>query len=390
MTEILRTWQAHGLTCKLWQEPAGSYRGCVFIAGQPVVCAETPASAGQSEAESAVETLAAARARRRRIWLIKDTTPFVDIAMHLEPPKGVPNAECIREPFAITADVEVIPCSWEVFHAITSACDPPGANRGRDADLRAPLYLFARTNAPRSPHSEWDSDEKLQLCIALSRVVRPTSLGFEYAARLVGDLHSGEFELIPGPVRGFGAHAWISEPERDWLSPSDLTRLREVASKFFDDPLPQPSRLWQAFWFFEYTAQTERLHIRWLFVATAVESLLCTDTSQSTRHFTRRLPAMAQMVSPAPFSKDDASRMWGIRSAISHGSKRGGLGEEDLAVYRRVEEILRATLERAILDKTFRAIFASIESINAAFPVDPPLKRDAKCPSCGTTVVFAP
>jgi len=82
--------------------------------------------------------------------------------------------------------------------------------------------------------------------------------------------------------------------------------------------------------------------------------------------------------------------MWGIRSAISHGSKHGGLGEEDFAVYRRVEEILRVTLERAILDKTFRAIFASIESINATFPVDPPPKRDAKCPSCGTTVVFSP
>ena len=279
VTEILRTWQAHGLTCKLWQEPAGSYRGCVFVAGQPVRCAETPSSAGQSEAESAVEALAAAWVRCRRIWPIKDTTPFVDIAMQLEPPNGVPSEERIREPFTITADVDVIPCSLELFHAITSACDPPGVNRKNGADLRAPLYLFVRTNPPRSPHWEWDTDEKLQLCVALSRVVRPTSLGFEYAARLVGDFRSGEFELIPGPVRGFGARAWISEPGRDWLSPSDLTRFREVASTFLDDPLPQWSRLWQAFWFFEYTARTERPHIRWLFVTTAVESLLCTDSS---------------------------------------------------------------------------------------------------------------
>ena len=390
MTEILKTWQAYGLTCKLWREPSGAFRGCVFVKGTPVSCAETQSSTSQADAEAAVEALAALRVRHRGIGVIKDSTPIVDVVMELVPPMGVPEGERLRESFAITSELEVIPVDWEVFHAITAACDPPGVNRGKVADLRAPLYAFVRINAPRSPYSAWDSDEKLQLGIALSRLVRPTSIGFEFAVRLVGDVRSGEFELIPGPVRGFGAQAWTSQPEHDWLSPADLLRLRSVASAFFSDPFPASSRVQQALWFFEYAARTGPIDIRWLFVATAIETLLSTDPSQSTRHFTRRLSQLADALGTVSVSKDEASRMWGLRSAISHGSKHGGLGETDFAIYRKVEEVLRASLERAVVDKTFRGIFSDEKSINIAFPVDPPQKKEAKCPACGTEFEAAP
>jgi hypothetical protein len=328
-------------------------------------------------AVDAVEALAALTVTAPGIDGIKDSTPVADIAMALSPNARMPEDERITAPVAILDDVEVLPGDWELFRALTAACDPPGANRGMSADLRRPLYSFVRTNAPRDPMHHWDSDDRLQLVITLSRLVRPTSIGFLYATRLIGQFGSSRYKLIPGPVRGFGAHAWVADPARDWLSRTDLDRLRELAHVFFAEPFAPKSRLQSALWYFEYAARTQLVDVRWLFVATAFESLLSTDSSQSTRHFTKRIPVVAEnlgvVCSPA-----DARRMWALRSAISHGSKQGGLSADDIAVFSRVEDLLRAVLERAVIDKDYRKQFESKESIDAAFPVAPPPAKNVR------------
>jgi hypothetical protein len=208
-------------------------------------------------AVDAVEALAALTVTAPGIDGIKDSTPVADIAMALSPNARMPEDERITAPVAILDDVEVLPGDWELFRALTAACDPPGANRGMSADLRRPLYSFVRTNAPRDPMHHWDSDDRLQLVITLSRLVRPTSIGFLYATRLIGQFGSSRYKLIPGPVRGFGAHAWVADPARDWLSRTDLDRLRELAHVFFAEPFAPKSRLQSALWYFEYAARTQ-------------------------------------------------------------------------------------------------------------------------------------
>lgn len=279
----------------------------------------------------------------------------------------------ISKPFQLAEDLVVIPIDHGRAKLIMDACDPPGTNVGESIELRAPLYAFARYEPPRKPLHGWDPDERLQTCIAISRLVRPTSLSFGYSVRLIGNLAS-DFELVPGPVRSFASRAWTSVPEHDWLTLADLEQLRSLLTDLSANPFPMKSRLQQALWYFEYAARTELIDLRWLFIATAIETLLSSDSSLSTRRFTKRIPRIAAMLG-MEVSPTDASRMWKLRSAISHGSKHGGLGTAEFDLYRRMEDIPRGILRRAIADLGFCRVFDSKESLDIAFPIGDPLPR---------------
>ena len=80
--------------------------------------------------------------------------------------------------------------------------------------------------------------------------------------------------------------------------------------------------------------------------------------------------------------------MWGLRSALVHGARHGGLNDDDFALYGRMEELLRVALRESVLSPTFRATFDTIESINAVFPLPAPAVVTVKCPACKTE--FAP
>lgn len=383
MTAILRQWTTEGLLCKLWREEAGTWRGCVFVDARPVACAELESDASEDSAAEAVSALAGLESRRRSPPLDWARQPVTDLALKLEPPHRIPEYTLIREPFQLADDLWIMPKDWDTYRAVAAACDAPGENRGRVADLRAPAYGIARTSAPEPDKSHWDPDQRLALCIATSRLVRPTSLGYQFAVRIRGTIGDGACQIIPGPVRGFGTQAWVADANEDYLRQEDLPAIRELVQAFFASPFAPKSRLRQAFWFHEYAALTQLLDIRWLLTATALESLLCLDPAQSTRHFTRRLPLLAMAVGCPPLSAADASRMWGMRCAISHGSKHGGLDAEDHRVYSLCEAVLQATLRKAILDHKFRDVFVDADSLEAAFPVPPRAPQTHKCSHCG-------
>lgn len=389
--ETLKVWSAHGLTCKLWKERPDAFRGCVFSGDIAVACVETLIRDSLDEGDwleravSGVEALASLESRSRGVWDVTNV-PFFDLVLHLEPPQHVPESPVLQKPFKLADDIEAIPFDHGRMSLILEACDPPGVNLGDGIDLRAPLYAFVRYDAPRDPMHAWDQDERLQLCIALSRLIRPTSLSFGYSVRLIGSLDSDRYELIPGPVRGFGAQAWTAIPEHDWLSLDDFEQLRELMAVFGENPLTPKSRLSRALWYFEYASRTELIDVRWPLIATAVETVLSTDPSKATRHFTRRISMLAAYLGLPAITQSDASRMWGLRSALVHGAKHGGLGPDDFALYRRMEEVLRATLRRAIEDAAFRAMFDTSASLDAAFPVPSPEAVATTCPKCGNTV----
>lgn len=354
------------------------------MASKAVACAELERDSTEDDAEAAVSALAQLEAQRRAPIIDWSKLPVSDVVLKVEPPARIPESMRIRDRFQLGDDLWLVPKDWDLFKAVVPACDPPGQNRGLVSDLRAPAYSIVRTNPPSPESSQWDADQRLGLCIALSRLVRPTSIGYEYAVRIRGRLGELPFSVSPGPVRGFGARAWVSRPEEDYFRPQDLPAIRDVVAAFFANRFQPKSRLRQAFWFHEYAALTELVDIRWLFTATALESLLCTDSSQSTRHFTKRLPLLAEAVGAPPFAPKDASRMWALRSALSHGSKHGGLDAEDMRVYTAAEEVLQAALRKAVLDLEFRAVFEDASSIQARFPLDERPPRTHKCPQCGT------
>lgn len=61
---------------------------------------------------------------------------------------------------------------------------PEGFNVMKPARQYGYFYAFVRQVPGATTIHEWDTDRKLQTAVALSRLVRPTSISFRHAARL--------------------------------------------------------------------------------------------------------------------------------------------------------------------------------------------------------------
>jgi hypothetical protein len=70
------------------------------------------------------------------------------------------------------------------------------------------------------------------------------------------------------------------------------------------------------------------------------------------------------------FTEGDAKRAYGLRSSVVHGQGFQSLDDETLALYKRMETVLRCSIRRAIEDAVFRDIFLSEDRIRAEFPLD--------------------
>lgn len=214
MGEMLRTWTSNGLTCKAWRERDGVFRGCVFVGHEPVRASEI-SQRSRSEEDTikelaeAVDALAAMEAQPGDFFDLTDA-PFVDIALKLEPPSGVPEEDWIKTRLKLADDLYVLPRDWELMRIVVRACDPPGIDRGLAIDLRSPLYAIARTNPPRESVYTRDPDLRIRTALALSRLIRPSSFGSEYSGRIIGDL-TGRHKFIPGAVRGEGTSGGLTK-----------------------------------------------------------------------------------------------------------------------------------------------------------------------------------
>jgi hypothetical protein len=351
-----------------------------------LACVELSSPFGEDAAVRAVDALLPIVSPMLKPWIIDENTPIVDVLVVLET-APVPDGERITKAVTLYDDLELIPLTQSSATPILHACDPPGINFS-PVDLRRPLYALQRHAPPRDPLYGWDSDERLQLCVTLSRLVRPTSMSFDFTARIIGSLVGGRHEIIPGPVRGFGSEAFVASPERDWLSPQDVVDLQALLTDFFAKPFQRSSRLSQAFWYFEYAARSPLIDIRLPLVVTALEALLNTDPDRATAHFVHRVPLLAALLRLPPISKNDSRRMWALRSKLVHGAKLGGLGDEEFRLYGVLEEVLRIVLRQAIGHDSLRTTFSSPEEIDRAFPLSPTPAKTVTCPNCGSAVTI--
>jgi hypothetical protein len=265
-------------------------------------------------------------------------------------------------------DLEITPIAPVLADAIRKACDPPGENRGLTVDLRPPiLYGLARVNTPSEGLYHWDPDSRLQECIALSRFVHPTSLSFEYAARIIGDPLGAGRVIVPGPVKGGGSHAWVADQTRNWLTPAHAPDLKAMLASFRAHP--PGKRAARAMWYHEYAARSYELDVRWTFVTTAFEALVNTDRTNVTDQFVQRVCQINAVLGLPGLSAPDAQLMYRHRSKLVHGQGLGSLGQRERGLYVRMESILRAVVRRCILNPVFDAKFDTPATIRKAFPV---------------------
>ncbi|MEI8192029.1 MAG: hypothetical protein WCI75_20140 [candidate division NC10 bacterium] len=177
---------------------------------------------------------------------VKDIVVVTSEVLAGLPHDRIPLPNSFRLPFRLGRDISVEEIEGSLLEHIFDACEPAGWN------FRLPrpfgqLYSFVRNNPPDVESSVWDKDRELQKCIALSRLVKPTSVGFEYSARVVFEADREAVRVIPGAVAGFGAQAWVpGKSEDDWLTQGDLDALAELWGKV--DLASVPARIQRAFW----------------------------------------------------------------------------------------------------------------------------------------------
>jgi len=296
---------------------------------------------------------------------INDIVIFKDIHYQQAKTKIKNDYPPISAKIEIAKDVFIEIIDSDLATEIFLNCTPNGSS-DEAADQRQ-LYSFVRENAPTQPFFKWDNDENLQICIALSRLIQPTTISFEYSARVVY-LNGRVHEIIPGPVSNFGAHAWVAtEESRNWLTEIEGEELSELFNKYKNSNLP--TRIRQASWYLEYIFRSYHLDIRWPLLCTALESLIHTDKYKSTRQFSKRVSRLANEVGIQNFDETKAEQAYDYRSRLVHGQLLRDLKEYDAELYIGMEEILRKVLKLSIISNSFAKVFSSEASIKKRWPI---------------------
>lgn len=299
---------------------------------------------------------------------VKDVVVVTNDVLAGLPHDRIPLRNSFRLPFHLGRDISIEEIEGPLLEHILDACEPAGWNF-RPVRQFGQLYSFVRNNPPDVESPVWDKDRELQKCIALSRLVKPTSVGFEYSARVVSDANGEAVKVIPGAVAGFGSQAWLAgKSEDDWLTQEDLDALAELWSKV--DLASVPGRIQRAFWLHEYAARTEDLAIRWILASTGIESLVNTGADRASKQFIARMAELAKRFSGKEVSRAQTGKIYEMRCKIVHGTTLTGARPDDLELYLRLESTLRDALRAALNDNEAQVLFASDDSVNQEWPLE--------------------
>src|SRR6267378_5774755 len=194
--------------------------------------------------------------------------------------------------FQLTSDLYVEKLDSVASNIVIEFGIPTGYEVMKPFRQYAQFYAFVRELPESASIHEWDTDQKLQTAVALSRLVRPTSLSYRHAARLHYSDDGTLKSAYPAWLTGVDPDSWLAPEEnyRDWLIEAEMEQLKALLKS---PSLLGPIRLTRALWYHEYASRTYYGEIRWITVCVALESMLHTSRGYSTRQFVDRLPLMA-------------------------------------------------------------------------------------------------
>jgi hypothetical protein len=109
--------------------------------------------------------------------------------------------------------------------------------------------------------------------------------------------------------------------------------------------------------------------VRWTFIATGIEVLIHRDRYKSTKQFIERVKKLSVAVGADPITKDEAEGMYELRSSLSHGQGLGEVTPDKEHLYRKMENILRLTIRKSILKKSFNDFLSDPQKIREMWPV---------------------
>jgi hypothetical protein len=281
-------------------------------------------------------------------------------------------------PLTIVPEVTIEPVETEFSRAIMDACEPRGEEFRPVRQWGSPYGFFRRpTGAPANEGLSLDPDSLLYVCIALSRLVYPTAIGFEYAAR-TREWSNGARQIVPNSDNRTNPYAFVQHTNEKWLNPSDVPAMSRLARSYLDSP--PPTRVKTGLWHYESAAHSYYLDTRWLELTIALEGLvhihdekIATERGKqrwvgSTECFVKRLSGLGNIDATLRMSEDDLRKIYDMRSLVAHGGLPG-MDPATSALYEKLDDFARAVLRKAVEEPTFAATFATQASIQTALPI---------------------
>lgn len=298
---------------------------------------------------------------------------ITEVALMMGPLRGRGNSHAVDEAYfhqAVSLADDIWIGRFPLAQRVIAACQALGENW--DVPHEWSTYAFWRTNAPYSKDRviRFDADRRLSTTIQLSRLVRPTSIGYSRAARIL-EWDDQPIQIIPGRHEGRGAVAFVADERENWIRDQDVPTIRALVAVFEPDLLP--NRVKRAMMYHEYAHGLRELDVRWPLLVSAAESLVHTDERKKvfgpggmrvTDQFVRRLERLAAIIPAIGWTAGFLEEAYEHRSGFAHGRGRGAVSEaESLAMYSGLESGLRIALRAAMQESGVAKMFASDESI---------------------------
>ncbi len=286
----------------------------------------------------------------------------------------------LKKEIEISDDLWIAPIDRKLADKIIDCCEPRDffdKEKNQDGELegyRLPdfiPYAFKREKPPDSDRFNWDIDDKLKGLIALSRIIHPTTISYQYSAKLKFD-GIDLLRITPGLTYGPGSYAYIANPGRNWLTEEEAKELKQLWPIYTNKNLLEPCS--RAMWYFECASQNCFLDVRCLLIAVGIESLINTDSDRSTKQFTYRIQKLSELLDKnINLNNAKATDMYDLRSEVAHGESINDAPNENLELYKQMEDILRLTIKKFIIDEGFYAFISDKDKVGNAWPLP---KRD--------------
>jgi hypothetical protein len=184
--------------------------------------------------------------------------PFREVIIHtnngiFSAPPGTVQSQPPVVDYRLAEDLEIKRLDHEITKKVMELCEPNCYGVDRPIRQFAQLYSFVRSAS--ASESIWEQrDNRLYTCIALSRLVHPTSVGFTYHARLNLGAEGELTQCIPISLEGHPTGTWIADRDgRDWLTDGDAAELEKLVGMM---PLAVPDKVSRALWYNELTARS--------------------------------------------------------------------------------------------------------------------------------------
>jgi len=280
-------------------------------------------------------------------------------------------------PFELSEDIWIEKFDKEFAIHIQEACEP--ANHRLDNHVwDRHLYAFVR----RQPENERlclartvvrnEGIIPLFAVMALSRLIRPTTIGNRYCAKIYPQ-PATDPPIQALLMSGANPDVTIADGSQDWLSPADGRELRKLMP--WVSPNKQiHTRVHRAFWNHEDAMRSYFLDFRFPIVVAGLEALTTVEKGPgATARFIRRAGQVASEFG-INLSKEELEQAYALRSEVVHGRSflhtlDGVLTQsEHRPLYDKLESLLRATVKKCLLDENFGQRFVNDQAVLKNYP----------------------